>query len=136
MSEKTIFSKIIDGEIPGCFVHEDDLCVVIMDVFPSVPGQVLVIPKEPVAYAFDLSDNTYTHIMNVTKQVAKVLDTVFNTSRTCIVIEGFEVPHTHIKLFPLAASETALTNVLIHTAPADQEELEKQRDLIKTELTR
>jgi diadenosine tetraphosphate (Ap4A) HIT family hydrolase len=136
MSEKTIFSKIIDREIPGYFVHEDDLCVVIMDIFPSVPAQVMVIPKEPVAYVFDLPDTTYAHVMNVTKRVAKALDTVFNTSRTCIVIEGFEVPHTHIKLFPLTLDETALTNVLMHTAPANLNELEKQRDLIKVELTK
>jgi diadenosine tetraphosphate (Ap4A) HIT family hydrolase len=136
MSEKTIFSKIIDREIPGHFVYEDDICVVIMDIYPSVPGQVMVIPKEPVAYVFDLPNATYVHIMNITKLVAKALDTVFNTSRTCIVVEGFEVPHTHIKLFPLALDETALTNVLMYTAPADLSELEKQRDLIKVELTK
>jgi histidine triad (HIT) family protein len=134
MLEKTIFSKIIDREIPGHFVYQDDVCVVIMDAFPSTPGQVLVIPRDPVAYVFDLSDATYGHILNITKQVAKALDVVFNTSRTCIVIEGFEVPHTHIKLFPLAASETALTNVLMHTAPAKQDDLERQCEQIKETL--
>jgi histidine triad (HIT) family protein len=134
MLEKTIFSKIIDREIPGHFVYQDDVCVVIMDAFPSTPGQVLVIPRDPVAYVFDLSDATYGHILNITKRVAKALDTVFNTSRTCIVIEGFEVPHTHIKLFPLAASETALTNVLMHTAPAKQDDLERQCEQIKETL--
>jgi len=134
MSDKTIFSKIIDCEIPGHFVYEDEVCVVLMDVFPSTAGQVLVIPREPVDYIFDLPADTYTHILNVAKQVAKALDIVFETSRTCVVVEGFEVPHTHIKLYPLAAGVTALTDVIMQTAPADQDELEAQCAAIKEAL--
>lgn len=134
MDEKTIFSKIIDREIPGHFVYEDDVCVVIMDAFPSTPGQTLIISREPIDYMFDLSEDTYAHILHVAKRVTKALDTVFKTSRTCMVIEGFEVPHTHIKLYPLAKDETALTNIIMQTAPADQIELAQQCSLIKAAL--
>ena len=134
MSEKTIFSKIIDREIPGHFVYEDDVCVVLMDVFPSVPGQVLVIPREPIDYLFDVPDDTYQHTNAVAKKIAKALDAVFNTSRTCVVVEGFEVPHTHIKLFPLSKEHTALTDVIMHTAPADNETLATQCASIKAAL--
>lgn len=134
MSDKTIFAKIINRELPGHIVYEDDVCIAIMDIFPSTPGQMIVIPKEPVPYIFDLSNTDYTHTMDVVKQVAKALDTVFNTSRTCIVVEGFEVPHTHVKLYPLPKEETALTNVIMQTAPADQTDLEKQCAQIKTAL--
>ena len=134
MSEKTIYSKIIDREMPAHFIHEDDVCIVILDIFPSTPGQVMVIPKEPVDYIFDLPEATYTHILNVAKKVAKALDTVFQTSRTCIVVEGYQVPHTHIKLYPLPAGETALTNIIMHTAPADQDELAKQCEAIQAAL--
>jgi len=135
MTDKTIFSKIIDREIPGHFVYEDEVCVVIMDAFPSTAGQVMVIPKEPVDYIFDLPEATYSHILNVTKKVAKALDIVFQTSRTCIVIEGYQVPHVHIKLYPLAKNETALTNVIMQTKPANQAQLAQQCTAIKAALT-
>ena len=126
MTEETIFSKIINGDIAGHFVYQDDICVVLMDVFPSVPGQVLVIPREPIDYLFDVPDDTYQHLHAITKKITKALDTVFNTSRTCVVVEGFEVPHAHIKLYPLHKDQTALTDVIMHTAPADQAELAAQ----------
>jgi histidine triad (HIT) family protein len=130
----TIFTKIINKKIPGYFVYEDDVCVAIMDAFPSVPGQILVIPREPVDYVFDLSADIYQHIFTVSQKIAKVLDQVFETSRTCIVVEGFEVPHTHIKLYPLSKEQTALTDVLLQTKPADSADLEAQRDLITAAL--
>ena len=134
MDEKTLFEKIIDRELPAHFVYEDDVCVVIMDVFPSVPGQVLIIPREPVDYIFALPTSTYQHILAVSKTIAIALDKTFNTSRTCVVVEGFEVPHTHIKLFPLAKDQTALTDVILHTAPADQAVLAEQCERIKAAL--
>lgn len=123
MTEKTIFSKIIDREVPGNFVYEDEICVVIMDAFPSVPGQVLVVPREPVDYIFDLSDATYQHIFAVAKKIAAALDATFDVSRTCLVVEGYEVPHTHIKMYPMPVSVTALDDVLGTTTPADPDEL-------------
>jgi len=134
MSDKTIFSKIIDREIPGHFVYEDNMCVVIMDAFPSTPGQTLVIPKEPVDYIFDLPEPTYIHILNIAKKIAKALDVVFQTSRTCVVVEGFEVPHIHIKLYPLPDKATALTDYIIHTAPASQDKLRTNCEAIKSQL--
>lgn len=98
---KTIFERIILGEIPSVKVYEDTLCIVIMDAFPYVEGQLLVIPKTPVAYAFDLDDATYTHITLIAKKMARALDIALQPLRTCLVIEGFEVPHTHIKLYPV-----------------------------------
>jgi len=135
MTDKTIFSKIIDREIPGHFVYEDEVCVVIMDAFPSVPGQTLVIPRAPVDYLFDLPTETYQRLLAATKKIAKAMDLTFDTSRTCVVVEGFEVPHTHIKLYPLAKNETALTNVIMQTKPADQAELAQQCTAIKAALT-
>jgi len=97
----TIFEKIIVHEIPGVFLYEDDLCVVIMDAFPATRGQCLVIPREAIDYAFDCSDELYTHLMMVSKKIVHALDAALNPVRTCLVIEGFEVPHTHIKLYPV-----------------------------------
>ncbi len=96
-----IFDKIIAREIPAQFVYEDDLCIVVMDKFPIVQGQVLVIPKEHTEYLFTTPDHTYEHLLQVTKRVVHALDATYTPLRTCMVVEGFEVPHTHIKLYPI-----------------------------------
>lgn len=97
----TIFTKIIEREIPAQFVYEDEVCVVVMDKFPVVTGQVLIIPRVEVDYFFNLDDATYQHMTEVMRRITKALDATYNTLRTCVVIEGFEVPHAHIKLYPL-----------------------------------
>lgn len=127
----SIFSKIIRREIPAHFVYEDDACVVILDKFPSIEGQTLVIPKEEVNYAFDLNEETYLHLFNVAKKIAKALDQVFNTERTCLVVEGFEVPHAHIKLYPMPKGNTKLSNALSAGTEENDEILATKAVLIK-----
>ncbi|MCR4285982.1 MAG: HIT family protein [Candidatus Kaiserbacteria bacterium] len=100
-----IFDKIIAKEIPAQFVYEDDVCVVVMDKFPVIQGQVLVIPKDCVDYFVNLDDETYTHLLGVAKRISKALDITYNTLRTCVLIEGFEVSHMHIKLYPTVRRE-------------------------------
>jgi len=112
----TIFSKIITREIPGVFVYEDDVCVVIMDAFPSVPGQMLVLPRQAVDYILDLEENLYQHLWAVAKKVGLAADAALAVSRTCLVVEGFEIPHTHIKVYPVPIGKT-FTEV-VHTAEA------------------
>lgn len=107
MSE-SIFTKIINREIPAEFVYEDDQCVVILDRFPTVTGQSLVIPKQEIDYAFDLDDATYTHIFAVAKKIALASDKALDTARTCLVVEGFDVPHVHIKVYPLTEADRPL----------------------------
>lgn len=103
--QKTIFQKIIDGEIPSVKIYEDDICIAIMDKYPESVGKCLVIPKEPIDYVFDLSDETYMHIMKITKQVVGAVDKALKPYRTCMVVEGFEVPHAHIKIYPMYSAE-------------------------------
>lgn len=98
---KTIFSKIINREIPGHFLYEDEHCVAILDKFPTVRGQSLVIPKKEVEYAFDLDDDTYLHLFKTAKKIAKASDKALAAKRTCLVVEGFDVPHVHIKIYPM-----------------------------------
>ena len=133
MAEETIFSKIIAGDIPGVFLYEDEHCVVLMDAFPSLPGQSMVIPREPIDYFADAPDGLLSHLMLVAKKIARASDLAFATSRTCIVIEGFEVPHLHIKLYPIsqASGVTALTDVITSTAEASLEDRQTQADAIK-----
>ncbi|MEX0912895.1 MAG: HIT family protein [Candidatus Paceibacterota bacterium] len=130
----SIFSKIIRREIPAQFVYEDDVCVVIMDKFPSVKGQTLVIPKVEVDYAFDLDEEAYTHIFSVAKKIARASDKAFSTFRTCLVVEGFEVPHVHIKLYPMPEDYKDLSTALKQGELAEDEELSKLAEAIKSAL--
>jgi histidine triad (HIT) family protein len=119
----TIFSKIIAREIPGHFIYEDDLCVAIMDKYPAVVGQSMVILRREAPYLFDLTDQEYQHLFTVAKKVAKASDQVFEVDRSCIVVEGFEVPHVHIKVYPMPSTATNLGNVMCERVRAHDEDL-------------
>lgn len=133
MSE-SIFSKIIRREIPAVFVYEDDVCVVLMDKFPGAVGQTLVIPKKEVDYIFDLDETTYNHLFMVAKEIAKASDKAFQPERTCLVVEGFEVPHTHIKVYPVTNGGEGLRPFLKNGKMADDLELAKLAEQIKANL--
>jgi len=119
----SIFTQIIKREVPAHFVYEDEHCVAILDKFPAVKGQSLVIPKKEIDYAFDLDDDTYLHLFQTAKMIAKASDKAFAAKRTCLVVEGFDVPHVHIKIFPMADTATALGAIMPAGAEASEEEL-------------
>ncbi len=127
----SIFTKIINHEIPAHFVYEDEHCVAILDKFPAVKGQSLVIPKEEVDYAFDMDDDSYIHLFKTAKMMAKASDKAFNAARTCLVVEGFEVPHVHVKIYPMADTKRALGAIL----PEGQEASDEELAIAATQLT-
>lgn len=127
----SIFSKIITREIPAVFLYEDELCVSILDKFPGVEGQSLVIPKKEVDYVFDLEPELYTHIFAVAQKIARASDKALLAERTCLVIEGFEIPHVHIKLYPMKKENQNLSRTLRETKEADDDELKR----IATKIT-
>lgn len=131
----SIFSKIIRGEIPAHFIYEDDTCIVILDKFPTVTGQSLVIPKNESDYAFDLDDETYQHLFAVAKKIAKASDQALGVARTCLAIEGFEVPHVHIKLYPIPEGTRNLGPFLSAGEMADDENLAEVAKKIQTALS-
>ena len=130
----TIFSKIIDREIPAQFVYEDDVCVVLMDKFPAVAGQTLVVPKKEVDYLFDLPERDYVHLFAITKKIAVASDKAFDTVRSCLAVEGFEVPHVHIKIYPMVSADESLGEVMVRQTEKSDEELEVNAEKIKAEL--
>jgi len=130
----TLFTKIINREIPGFFIYEDDVCAVFLDKFPAVPGQTVVVPKAEIDYFFDLPDETYLHICAIAQVVAKALDAVYQTERTCVVVEGFEVPHAHMKLYPMTSTETALGEVLPQGKEASDDDLAEAAKRIQSTL--
>ena len=119
----SIFTKIINREIPGHFIYEDEFCIVILDKFPAVKGQSLVIPKKDIDYAFDLDDDSYIHLFHIAKKIAHASDRALDAERTCLVVEGFDVPHAHIKIYPMQNTEEALGALMPKGKEASDEEL-------------
>lgn len=119
----SIFTKIINREIPGHFLYEDELCVVILDKCPTVKGQSLVIPKVDVDYVLDLEEAIYLHCMNVARKIARASDQALATERSCFVIEGFDVPHVHIKIFPMQDTDRPLGKAMGQPTEASDEAL-------------
>ena len=98
----TIFTRIIDGEIPGRFVWRDDVCVAFMDVRPLNRGHVLVVPRAEVDHWVDLDAGTTTHLMGVAQRVAAAQQAAgLAPGRVGLMIAGFEVPHVHVHVVPI-----------------------------------
>ena len=97
----SIFTKIVNGEIPSYKVAEDDNFLAFLDIFPLVKGHVLVIPKREVDYLFDLDDETYTGLTLFSKKVAVAIKKVIPCKKVGVAVLGLEVPHAHIHLIPL-----------------------------------
>lgn len=98
MNEKTIFKKIIDGEIPSYKIYEDENFLVFLDIYPEAPGHTLIIPKEEVVWVWDVEQ--YDEYWQLARKIAKTLQKSFGTEMIVCKIFGEEVPHAHIKLFP------------------------------------
>jgi histidine triad (HIT) family protein len=96
----TVFTKIIKGEIPCHKVYEDELTLAFLDIHPAVLGHTLVIPKKQIEFVWDLTDADYRAVMDTTKKVAQRLREVLGTKYVGVRIEGVEVPHAHVKLYP------------------------------------
>jgi len=103
--EDSIFTKIIKGEIPAEKVYEDDDTLAILDIHPIQPGHVLVVPKKQIAYFEELDDEAYGHLFLVVKQAAQRIKEILKSERVCVRIEGFDVPHVHIHVYPCDTPE-------------------------------
>ena len=98
----SIFTRIIDGEIPGRFVWKDDVCVAFLDVRPLARGHVLVVPRAEVDQWTDLDPDTVAHLMAVAHRIGRAQKELLSPARIGLMIAGFEVPHVHVHVVPLA----------------------------------
>ncbi len=98
---KSLFSKIIDGEIPAHKIAESDKFLAFLDIMPLKKGHVLVIPKVEVDDLFDIEDDTLADMMVFAKKVAKQIKAVFPCRKVGVAVVGLEVPHAHIHLIPI-----------------------------------
>ncbi len=97
----SIFTKIINGEIPSYKVAEDDNYFAFLDINPLERGHTLVIPKKEIDYIFDLDDDLLAGMHVFAKKVARAMDKVIDCKRVGVVVLGLEVPHAHIHLIPI-----------------------------------
>ena len=97
----TIFTKIINGEIPCYKVAESEDFFAFLDIRPQSIGHTLVVPKKEVDYFFDLEDDLYTALMLFVKKIAQSIDEVIPCERVGVVVFGLEVPHAHVHLIPI-----------------------------------
>lgn len=103
----SIFTKIINREIPGHIVAEDDKHIAILDINPNAKGHTLCIPKKEVNKLFDLPEADYMELMAFSRKVALGLEKVVDCKRIGVTVIGLEVPHVHVHLIPLTTMEDA-----------------------------
>jgi histidine triad (HIT) family protein len=99
----SIFTRIINGEIPCYKVAESDSCFAFLDINPLSKGHTLVVPKTEVDYIFDVEDELYLELMAFAKRVAKAVEKVVPCERMGVTVIGLEVPHAHVHLIPINA---------------------------------
>ncbi|WP_214369064.1 HIT family protein [Pseudonocardia sp. H11422] len=96
----TLFTKIIDGELPGRFVWSDDRAVGFLSINPLGPGHTLVVPREEVDHWVDADPELIGHLTAVAQTIGSAVDTVWQPPRVGLIVAGFEVPHLHLHVFP------------------------------------
>ena len=130
----TIFTRIINGEIPAYKVAETDGYLAFLDISPVAKGHTLVVPKKEVDYLFDLDDETYLGLQAFAKRVAIGLKKAIPCRKVGVAVLGLEVPHAHIHLIPMQ-SESDLLNFgkKLRLTP---EEFEEIRETIAAHISR
>ena len=113
--QDSVFTRIIKGEIPSHKVYEDDRTIAFMDINPIQTGMVLVVPKAQVDHFIELSDKDYQALMASVKKVGQKMQEIFPDKRIGVQIEGLDVPHAHVKVFPFASANEfrALPNTML-----------------------
>lgn len=96
----TIFSKIIAGEIPGCFAWSDEDCVAFASINPISDGHLLVVPRAEISKFTDADDALLAHLMSVAAKIGRAQEKAFDAPRAALIVAGFEVPHLHIHVIP------------------------------------
>lgn len=128
----TLFTKLINGEIPCHVLWEDDRHFAFLDIRPIQPGMTLVIPKQEIAHPFDMNDGAYTALLLAAKHLAPAIQKATGCLRVGLVIEGLEVPHAHVKLIPI---NTPHDLAQTHARDATEEELKEMAKKIRAFLS-
>jgi len=128
----TLFTRIIDGEIPGRFVWRDDRVVAFLTIAPLAPGHTLVVPIEEVDHWIDLAPDLLAHTMEVARVVGRAQQAAFSPTKIAVLVVGEEVPHAHVHLVPFTGlDQVNFANVDPDPDPAA---LDAAADRLRAEL--
>ncbi len=126
-----IFCKIVSGEIPSVKIWEDNEHIAILDVAPVTEGMTLVIPKKHMeSYVFDVAKTDYKNLMLAAKKAGKFMDRGLRADRIFVVVEGLEVDHAHVKLYPVVKDSGFTTLGIKAGEKKSDAELEKVKQKI------
>ncbi|MEP9395428.1 MULTISPECIES: HIT family protein [Gordonia] len=128
----SVFTKIINGELPGRFVWRDGQAVAFLTIEPVTPGHVLVVPRKEVDHWEQMDTASFTHLADVAQKVGRAVREAFDAPRMGLLIAGLEVPHVHIHVFPALSMDTFdLGNARKDITP---EQLDADADKIRAAL--
>ena len=125
MQEPSIFTKIINGDIPSHKIYEDNETYVFLTINPLQPGHTLVIPKKQVEFVWDMDDDTYQAVMKTAKKVALHMRSVLGCKHIGSLVVGVGVPHAHVHLVPFDDD----SSVLFPTNGSDEGERASDEEL-------
>jgi diadenosine tetraphosphate (Ap4A) HIT family hydrolase len=128
----TLFTKIINGDLPGRFVYRDDMCVAFLTIAPICPGHTLVVPRLEIDHWIDLPDELAGHLAIVARKIGAAQMSAFNAERISLIIAGLEVPHTHLHVLPIT-SEADIDFRKANSA-VDPAELDKVAEALRAAL--
>ncbi len=118
----TLFTRIIDGDIPGTFVARDDRCVAFMSINPMARGHALVVPIAEIDHWVDAPADLTAHLFDVARRLGVAQRAAFGCERVGLIIAGYEVPHMHIHVVPTdSMSQLSFANAATYVDPADLE---------------
>jgi histidine triad (HIT) family protein len=128
----SIFTRIINREIPGHIIAEDDQYIAFLDITPLVMGHTLIVPKKEIDYIFNIEDNTLAGLMIFAKKVSHAIKAAVPCKRIGVSVIGLEVPHTHVHLVPMnSADDVNFTRAKLNPT---KEQLKEIADKIVAEL--
>ena len=120
----TIFTKIINGEVPCYKITETEDCIAFLDIMPLAKGHVLIIPKKEVNNYFDLEDDLFQKVNTLAKKVSKAIKKSVDCTRVGVAVIGLEVPHAHVHLVPInKLSDLDFTKKRVELTPEEFQEL-------------
>ena len=128
----TIFTRIIDGQIPGTFVWRDDQCVAFMSINPIERGHVLVVPIAEVDHWIECSPELAARLFAVAHQIGKAQQAAFGCERVGVVVAGYEVPHTHVHVIP--TFDISGVSFARAAASVDRADVEAAAEAIRVQL--
>lgn len=129
----TVFTRIINGELPGRFVWQDDDVVAFLTIAPLRPGHTLVVPRREVDFWTEADDDLYDAVMHVSRTIGGAVTRAWQAPRAGLVVAGFEVPHLHVHVFPAwGLADFDFARVDPHPDPADLDAAaERIRDTLR-----